>query len=268
MEHVLLTQNWQDVVGATGDTLIQSQDNELIEIIVSDTTPTDDAKGLSVMPKEKLNLNVSSKLWARTLSGTGYLIFYSSAENNGGGDTSMENVTSSWETSFSSSTGTGTTVVIGTAYTDITGLIGSFIQTAQGPSPITYDTIKNRFHCSKSTTDYYSFSLIWRLSGTVGASVNQTSEFLIEIRRGDGVTVLPAKRVFSKFSGGAVTLTNEAVADIKIRVFAGGTDPFQDNVTATGGFKVFVRKLSGNDLTLNFNDTTSPKVANTFLFVR
>lgn len=265
----LLSTLWQEVTGLAGDTIVQSLDNEKIELIISDTVPSvsNNSKGLYLITGEKLKINVSSKLYSRTTYGTGYLVYYS-VDDTGGGDNVINAVTTSWESSFSSSVAPSTAFVIDSTYKDMTSLIGSFINTAQGPSPITYDPVKNRFHCSAETTDYYSFSLIWRLSGTVGASVNQSSEFLVELRRGDGVTILPARRVFMKVSGGNVTFTNEAVVDIKIRVFAGGNDPFQDSVTATGGFKIFVRKLSGNDLTLNFNDTTSPKIGNTVLMIR
>jgi len=112
--------------------------------------------------------------------------------------------------------------------------------------------LSSRFMFDSTTTNYYSPKIILRASGTIVGGAGVTSNFLIEIRRGDGTTVV-ASKVFSyvgKITG--TTFTNEELLNFETDIFSGGTDLFQGiNTSPTiNGFRLFISKISGNNMTI------------------
>jgi hypothetical protein len=133
-------------------------------------------------------------------------------------------------------------ITITTTPTDLTPALGTLPATVYNPL-ISYDSINGVYKCSDTTTEYYSFLISFRVSGTF--SSNTDSVFTFSIRRPDGVTVVTSTDLF-KFSGADKTIINKTVIVVPTRVFPGGSDPYQ-----TDGFKIYAQKVVGADFTFN-----------------
>jgi hypothetical protein len=190
------------------------------------------------------------------------------ATKGGGTWSTIPSLVGSWETAYSA-TIEPSQLIIDATQRDVTQWIASLGEVRTSGSPVYYLASKQRFQVDSSTVSYYNFTIRLRASATISGGTNNVSEFVLELRRGDGTTILPSKKTFIKVSGGSNTIVNETIAEIFSRVFGGGGDPFQDAVSVTGGFKVFMYRISGNaTLTFNFNNSAVPKIGNTVLFSR
>lgn len=161
--------------------------------------------------------------------------------------TAVTNVTGSWGTIYSGSPTTAT--LINALDINITPLFSSFTQNLQGSSLVTYDSTNGVFKCNPTTLDFYAFRMGLRLNATVVGGTGTSSFYRVSLRRPDGVTVINSV-LYNKAQGSTNTLVAEVIADIPTRVFSGGSDNFQ-----TGGFKVYMSKISGQDLSITANQT-------------
>jgi len=114
-------------------------------------------------------------------------------------------------------------------------------------SKIFYDSGNQVYKWDPSTNDLYNFTITFRASGSY--ATNQDSEYLYEIRRADGVTVITSVP-YVRLTNNA--LVQETVFTLVTRVFPGGADPYQ-----TQGFKIFVTRSLGPALTYNTLDQQS-----------
>ena len=123
---------------------------------------------------------------------------------------------------------------------DLTASFGSLTTTGID-SLIFFDSLNNVFKCNPTTTNYYTFLITLRVSGSYTTSTN--SEYVYELRRADGVEVITSRQYVRLNNDPLIKTT---VMLLTTRVFPGGNDPYQ-----TEGFKIFIKRLSGPEFSFD-----------------
>jgi hypothetical protein len=181
--------------------------------------------------------------------------------NSGATFQSISNVLLDSQGSFLYRLNKNVSLVIGTTSVELTTtatIVTGATVTSEGANPISIVATNptgtsSRFIFNPNTKNFYQFNIFLRLSGTITGGAGVTSNFLVQLRRGDGTTVIAQKsfQYISKASG--TTFTNEELFSFSSYVFSGGADPFQGTASSptTNGYRLFISKISGNDITLS-----------------
>lgn len=170
-------------------------------------------------------------------------IIYEDKDGNSGGNLS-------WKSKFSGNL--LTPIVITNTLHDITSIFANLPETNDNNNFIFYDFTNERFLANKNTTLGYSFRVVLRLDATISRGSALQSNYRVYLKRPNGEIIV--SKLFSKPSGVPITLEHDDM-EINTRIYSGGNDPYQNEDTSFGGFKIYMEKISGQDLTITALET-------------
>lgn len=138
------------------------------------------------------------------------------------------------------------TQTVSTTLVDLTPLLGPLTSIFENQNFVTYDSVNQVFKADATTTNYYTLSILLKISGTITVSGTNDHYSEVYLTRPNGNVI--ATSIFSRSKSAPTAFTEIEAYGQDTFVFSGGLDPFQ-----VDGFKLQAKVVGGNDLDITGN---------------